>query len=302
MKSNLIPTRCAICDTEGNARELYPANFDDQAFNADVFSARRLPDMVHYRIVQCNRCGLVRSDPVIDHETLKKLYEQSALNYEKDIPNLRRTYGSYLRKLERYQTEKESCLEVGCGNGFLLEEALAQGYQRVVGVEPSQSAIEQANPLIKNSIINDMMRPDLLTQKVSAICMFQLFDHIPNPKEFLAVCAEALLPGGLILCFNHNATAFSAKVLGEKSPIIDIEHTFLYSPDTIRNLFQKNGYKVLEVGSAWNFVSLLSVLRLFPLPRNLKTKLIAFFERMSSLGQIRLFLPLGNLYLIAQKV
>lgn len=302
MKNNLPSTRCAICGTEGNARELYPANFDDQAFNVDVFSARRLPDMVHYRIVQCNRCGLVRSDPVIDRETLKKLYEQSALNYEKDIPNLRRTYGSYLRKMEKYQTEKEGCLEVGCGNGFLLEEALVQGYQRVVGVEPSQNAIEQADPLIKNSIINDMMRPDLLTQKVSAICMFQLFDHIPNPKEFLAACAEALLPGGLILCFNHNVTAFSAKVLGEKSPIIDIEHTFLYSPDTIRNLFQKNGYKVLEVGSAWNFVSLLSVLRLFPLPRNLKAKLIAFLERMPSLGQIRLFLPLGNLYLIAQKV
>jgi SAM-dependent methyltransferase len=302
MKINLIPTRCAVCDTEGNARELYPANFDDEAFNAEVFSARRLPDMVHYRIVQCNQCGLVRSDPVIDQETLKNLYLQSALTYGKDIPNLRHTYGTYLRKLEKHAAQKDICLEVGCGNGFFLEEALAQGYKKVIGIEPSQSAVEQASPLVRDSIHTDIMRPGLIAEKVSAICMFQLFDHIPNPGEFLAVCADALQPGGLVLCFNHNAEAFSARILGERSPIIDIEHTFLYNPDTIRKLFEKNGYKVLEVGPAWNFVSLLSLIRLFPMPRDFKIKLIAFLERIPGFNQIRLFAPIGNLYLIAQKM
>ena len=302
MTTILTPTLCAICESEGNARELYPANFDLDAFNADVFSARRLPDMVHYRIVQCNTCGLVRSDPVIDQETLKTLYLQSALTYAKDIPNLRRTYGTYLRKLEKYKAQKECCLEIGCGNGFLLEEALSQGYKKALGVEPSQSAVEQANPVVKDFIYNDIMRPGLLSQKVDAICMFQLFDHIPNPNEFLGVCEEALISGGLILCFNHNIRAVSARVLGEKSPIIDIEHTFLYSPDTIRMLFEKNGFRVLEVRSARNFVNLLSVIRLFPLPRSLKTRLLAFLECTPKLGQISMSLPLGNLYLIAQKV
>lgn len=301
MKTTLTPTRCAICKTEGNAHELYPANFENDAFNAEIFSARRLPDMVHYRIVQCDNCGLVRSDPVIDQETLKKLYLQSELTYAKDIPNLRRTYGTYLRKLEKYKTQKECCLEIGCGNGFLLEEALSQGYQKVLGVEPSQSAVEQANPALKDVIYNDIMRPGLLSQKVDAICMFQLFDHIPNPNEFLSTCSDALIPGGLILCFNHNIRAVSARFLGEKSPIIDIEHTYLYNPDTIRKLFQKNGFKVLEVGPAQNFVNLLNVTRLSPLPRNLKIKVLAFLERKPKLGQISMFLPLGNLYLIAQK-
>jgi SAM-dependent methyltransferase len=302
MEIILMSTHCAICGTEDNAHELYPTNFDNDAFNADVFSARRLPDMVHYRIVQCKQCGLVRSDPVIDQEILKNLYLQSTLTYAKDIPNLRHTYGTYLHKLENYQPRKEIFLEIGCGNGFLLEEALAQGYRKVFGVEPSLSAIEQAPPLVKDSIINDIMRPGLLTEKVSVICMFQLFDHISDPQAFLAACADALLPSGLILCFNHNVTALSARILGEKSPIIDIEHTFLYSPSTIRKLFEKNGYKVLEVGSAWNFVSLLNILRLFPFPRALKLKLIDFVGSSTALGQIRLFLPLGNLYLIAQKM
>ncbi len=190
----------------------------------------------------------------------------------------------------------------GCGNGFVLEEALSQGYKKALGVEPSQSAVEQANPLIKDSIFLDIMRPGLISQKVDAICMFQLFDHIPNPNEFLDICSEVMMPGGLILCFNHNINAVSARILGEKSPIIDIEHTYLYSFDTIKKLFQKHGFKVLEVRSAWNYINLLSVVRLFPLSPNLKIRLLSFLEHRPKLGQICLSLPLGNLSLLAQKV
>jgi SAM-dependent methyltransferase len=301
MKIDLIPTRCAICETADNSSELYPANFDGQAFNAEVFSARRLPDMLHYRIVQCAQCGLVRSDPVIDPETLKSLYLESALTYGRDIPNLRRTYGNYLRKLEKYHAQKESCLEIGCGNGFLLEEALSQGYKKVFGVEPSKSAVEGANPVLMDAIYNDILRPGLLPDKFDTICMFQLFDHIPNPNEFLSICRETLVPEGLILCFNHNIRALSARVLGEKSPIIDIEHTFLYSPETLQRLFQKNGFRVLETGMAWNYVNLINVFRLFPLPRDVKKGMLGFLERRPGLGHFSLSLPLGNLYLIAQR-
>ena len=52
-KIDLVPTRCAICGAEGNAVELYPANLDFEAFNPSVFSARRLPDRIHYRMVKC---------------------------------------------------------------------------------------------------------------------------------------------------------------------------------------------------------------------------------------------------------
>lgn len=302
MNLPLIPTRCAICDTTDNSFELYPAKFDAAAFNAEIFSARRLPDMVHYRIVQCHQCNLVRSDPVIDKEKLNELYLASKLTYSKDIPNLRRTYGKYLRKLEKYATNKGSILEIGCGNGFFLIEALSQGYKNVMGIEPSESALEQVDPILKGKILNDVMRTGIVSQKVDVICMFQLFDHIPNPNEFLEICLDTLLPGGLILCFNHNINAVSARLLGEKSPIIDIEHTYLYSPDTIKKLFLKHGFVVREARSAWNIVSLSSLLRLFPLTKNLKLRLLSYLERNPGFGQINMSLPIGNLYLIAQKV
>src|SRR5690349_20777444 len=103
MGNELVPTTCAICGVKNNASVLYQANFDITAFNPDIFSARRLPDMLHYQIVRCNICGLVRSDPVADTNLLKTLYQQSSFTYSEDTPNLAKTYAHYLRKTEKYQ-------------------------------------------------------------------------------------------------------------------------------------------------------------------------------------------------------
>jgi len=47
---------------------------------------------------------------------------------------------------------------------------------------------------------------------------------VPNPAALLDACFAALRPGGLVLSSNHNITAVSARLLGERSPIVDIEH------------------------------------------------------------------------------
>jgi SAM-dependent methyltransferase len=302
MGLELVSTTCAICLTRNNAAVLYPANFDVEAFNPGVFSARRIPDMVHYQIVRCNTCGLVRSDPVADVNILRTLYQQSSFTYSQDTPNLTKTYGHYLRKTEKYQISKQHLLEIGCGNGFFLEEALSQGFREVTGIEPSKDAVNLANTVIQPKIICDILRPGLLLPNAfSLICMFQTFDHISEPNMLLEECVKALQPGGAILCLNHNADAISSRILKEKSPIIDIEHTYLYSPITIKRIFEKHGLHVLEVKPAWNIIRLYSLLRLFPLPRRVKQKLLDFVNR-TPLSKAHFTLPLGNLYIIAQKL
>lgn len=301
MGFDLVRTTCAICSTSNNASVLYQANFDFAAFNPAVFSARRIPDMVHYQIVRCNTCGLVRSDPVVESQTLKSLYQQSSFTYSQDTPNLARTYGRYLRKTEKYQISKHHLLEIGCGNGFFLEEAQTQGFREVTGVEPSQDAIAQANLGIRSKIMCDMLRPALFPPETfSVICMFQTFDHISEPNMLLEECVRLLQSGGVLLCLNHNVEAVSSRILREKSPIIDIEHTYLYSPKTIKRLFEQHGLHALEAGPAWNTIRLYSLFRLFPMPKNVKGRFLNFLNR-SHLGEMRLTIPLGNLYIIAQK-
>ena len=298
---DLRATCCAICGTQENATEVYPANFDVEALNPTVFSARRLPDRIHYRMVKCNACGLVRSDPVADPALLAQLYQQSTFTYRDEVADLKRTYGRYLARLERFGANKVALLEIGCGNGFFLEEALTQGYRTVRGVEPSREAVAKASEQVRGQIVCDVMRPGLFEPaQFDVICLFQVFDHMPDPAALLDESSRVLQPGGLVLCINHDVKAFSARWLGERSPIVDIEHTYLYSPATMSRIFSAHGFQVRGAGPVYNRYSLHYLFRLLPLPPTLKRNGLGWLER-SRVGRWRASVPLGNLYFVGQK-
>ena len=297
----LTGTRCAICASEGNAETVYPANLGADAFTPAVFSARRAPDRIHYRIVRCLECGLLRSDPVASVELVSDLYSRSKFEYGGESANLARTYGRYLAELDRYGHRKEALLEVGCGNGFFLEEARRRGYDVVRGVEPSADAVAQAPPSLRESIVVDVMRPNLFgEQSFDAICLFQVLDHLPDPADVLNECLQLLRPGGLVLCLNHDVEALSARLLGERSPIVDVEHTYLFSQKTISQLFEALGFRVIACGPARNTYSLRYLSHLLPLPRRAKTPLLEVLDA-TRVGNLRLSLRLRNLYAIAQR-
>ncbi len=297
----LVQTRCAICDTLDAADEIYPANFDVDVFNPAVFSARRLPDRIHYRLVKCKRCGLVRSDPVADDSVLAELYAKSAFTYDDEVSYLQRTYGRYLRKARSLLRGSSSrLLEIGCGNGFLLEQALVQGFDEVSGVEPSSEAISKAADTVRDRIVPDVMHAGLFEAgSFDIVCLFQVFDHISDPGSLLEECRRVVRPGGVVMCYNHNVTAFSARLLGERSPIVDVEHTYLYSPKTIAALLLKHGFEDVRVWRAWNYYPLQYLARLLPLPAPMKEALRSFLS-VTRVGKVPLWAPLGNLCAVAR--
>ena len=300
-KTHLHETRCAICKTFGQATELYSATIEVDAINSRVFAARRLSDRVHFRMVRCNRCGLVRSDPVIDTAQLNAFYTDSTFDYGSESHSLRRTYGKYLARARRLTNHCESLLEIGCGNGFLLEEALEQGIPDIHGVEPCVAAIEAARPGVREKIVCDVLRPNLFSPETfDLICFFQIFDHVPDPMSFLADCWTLLKPGGVLLALNHNVESWSAYLLKERSPIIDVGHMYLYSPATMMQILTNAGFKVVEAGTVWNRYSLHYLTRLLPMPTLLKRGILAALKA-SRLGYVPMSVPLGNLYQIARK-
>ena len=199
----LHATRCAICGTAGNATELYSANVNLEALSPIDFSARRMPDGIRYRMVTCNSCGLVRADPIVAPEDLGRLYRQSPLDDSciSEVDNLRQTYGQRLAGLAHYDVRKGTLLEIGCGTGFLLEEAVEQGYAEVHGVDPGIDAVARASSTVQPNIICDIMRPGMFEpEQFDVVCLFHVFDHIPDPGALLDECWRVLKPGGLILC------------------------------------------------------------------------------------------------------
>lgn len=298
---NLHSTRCAWCGTEGNANEVYRANFDLMDFNPAVFSARRMPDRLHYRMVRCRTCGLLRSDPVADTAMLENLYRQSVQSYGAEVTHIRSSYGRYLDMLGKLGGRKSALLEIGCGSGFVLEEALLRGYGEVWGIEPSAEAAARAAPGIREHILRDVLRPGLLPDdKFDAICMFQVFDHLPDPNGSLDICCRLLKPGAMLLALNHDEAALPARLLGEKSPIIDIEHTYLYSRKSIAAIFARHGLDVMRVGAALNHYSLQYLAQLMPLPRGVKQVGLRVLETTRA-GRLGLTIGLGNLFIVAKK-
>lgn len=296
----LVETACAICGPDVPATEVYPARLS-RGLDAVLFSARRLPDRIHFRIVRCSRCGLLRSDPSADPSELAGLYEKSGFDYAAEVPNLRKTYGRYLRRMRRHRQSLRSLLEIGGGSGFVLEEALDQGFEDVRGVDPSAAAVASAAPRVRDRVLTRMMVPGLFEpESFDAICMFQVLDHLPDPASLLRECVRLLRPGGVLLLLQHDAGAWPASLLGERSPIVDVEHPYLYNRTTLAKLLSANGLTVVQSGAAVNLYSAGYLGRLLPLPRRTKSWLLRVLSR-TGLGRLPLWMPLGNQYCIARR-
>ena len=292
---------CAICGKRTQYKVLYKQNFKLKDINANIFSARRLPDGIHYRILKCLNCSLVFSSPMLSETILNRLYKESKVTYGKQIADLTKTYGIYLNELRKYGVIKGRLLEIGCGNGFFLTEAKKQGYREVYGVEPSREAIKTIPKEIRKNIKGDLFKKNLFPKNFfDVICFFQTFDHVSDPNKFLKNCLGILKPGGFVLAFNHNISSFQALTLGEKSPIIDIEHTYLYNQKTMRMIFEKNKFQVMSLKPSFNIYSLGYLVHLMPLPKLIKKYSLSISEKLG-ISKLKFKLRIGNMILFAKK-
>ena len=294
-----IATRCAVCDSLGNAREVFPSTVDANSFTADVFSARRLPDRRHYRWVTCNNCGMYRSDPVSDIN-LDDLYRNSSFDYSGEVHGLKNSYRKIVAKTCPNPRDKD-LIEIGGGNGFFLEEALDIGFKTVREVEPSVDARDQAPEHLKQYFITDMLRPNLIPNESADVAViFHVLDHLPDPLDTLKLILKTLKPGGSICIAVHNVKSISATLLRSKSPIFDVEHTYLYSKKTLKLLLEKAGYSEIEIRHYKNSYSIAYLVHLLPIGRFLKTRILTS-DLGTFLRRIRVTVPLGNMFAVARK-
>ena len=295
-----IATKCPICESLGNAVPVYPSNVDETSFSTEVFSARRLPDRRHYQWVRCKSCTLLRSDPVLDVD-LEKLYVESTFDYSTEIDGLKKTYLKLVNKALKGKSFKKSIFEVGGGNGFFLEAAKDSHFAQVTGVEPSTEAINAARADINPHMIASMMKDGVLKENSFEVgAMFHTLDHLSDPVTTLKDCLRALEPGGVFVVAIHNERSWSARLMGERSPIIDVEHTHLYTLKSGEALFRKIGFTDVRSGAYNNHYSLAYILHLIPISRTFRKRILESFMG-SVLSKIKVVLPLGNMWVAGAK-
>jgi len=295
-----LKTMCPVCETLENSKTVYLSNVKKETFNAEVFSARRLPDRQHYQWVRCISCGLLRSDPIRE-ANLTQLYEESTFDYSNEVNGLKKTYLGLMRKAIGRDAPARSIFEVGGGNGFFLEAAKDFGFEKIAGVEPSYAAISAAREDVKPHLIASMMSNSALPKNSFQVgVMFHTLDHLQDPIQALSDCLDALEPGGFFIAAVHNERSWSARILGERSPIIDVEHTYLYSQKTGIQIFEKAGFKNVRYGTYSNHYSLAYILHLLPISRKFRKFVLDSWAK-KLLSRIKIIVPLGNIWIAGVK-
>lgn len=294
-----MKTKCCFCESYDNSVEIYPANFDSDSFSTEVFSARRVPDRRFFRWVSCSTCDQYRSDP-IENLDLDALYKDSTFDYSDESLGLARTYFKLIQR-GLGKVNGKSILEIGGGNGFVLDYALKRGCGQILGVEPSTRAVESSSPSVKPYMVMSMFKRGVVTPgEFDCAAMFHVMDHLTDPLETLIVINESLKQGGVVVIAVHNVKSWSARLFKSRSPIFDVEHTYLYSKKTAINILQKAGFTSVMVRSYWNVYSVKYLVQLLPIPRRFKLVILnGLIGKI--LHKISLPVPLGNMAVIGTK-
>jgi 2-polyprenyl-3-methyl-5-hydroxy-6-metoxy-1,4-benzoquinol methylase len=94
--------------------------------------------------------------------------------------------------------EGGSLLEVGCGSGRYLDLMRALGWKRVVGVDFSAKAVEQAKDTLGLEVYCGELRDVVLEpESFDAVSLSHTLEHVPDPIDFLLIMLISLLLVGI---------------------------------------------------------------------------------------------------------
>ena len=291
-----------MCGQKQQVKTLYSSTFNPKNISKNTYSARRLPDKIHYRILKCVRCGLVFSSPIISPEKISTFYKGSSCNYKDQIPYLIKTYFKIIIDIKNGLPKNPKVLEVGCGNGFFLKALVDLGFTKnVFGIEPSSKMVLEANPSLKDKIKMNVFKSNLFpNNSFDLILCFHTLDHMLDPNEFLEEAYALLKKDGCVIVVVHDTEGLSVKLFGERSAIFDIEHIYLFNKKTLSKIFLRHRFKTVKVFNLVNSYPLNYWIKMSGFPYIVK-KYTKFFFNILGFGKKELSIPAGNIALIAKK-
>ena len=300
-EAELVDRSCPVCDSTGNSRVVADARVDPGRLDAYAFASRKVPEYMHYRLVLCSACDCVYASPAPSPEMTSPAYQEAAFDSSVESHYAARSYGRILSRFVGRLPDLAGALDVGTGDGAFLEQLLARGFTDVVGVEPSSAPIATATEEIRRLIVQGSFEAHRFEPgRYSLVTCFQTLEHLHDPGAMCDGAYRLLKPGGAFFVICHNRRALSAKLLGARSPIFDIEHLQLFSPASITRLLERHGFENIEVRSLWNTYPVHYWMKLAPSPRALKRFAVAASKTMG-FGHLPVAIPAGNIAAIGSK-
>ena len=214
----------------------------------------------HYSV--CDGCATMYMNPRPSTRILSQFYTQSQ-NYTYWRAHIFPVSESARRsKIVRPRAKRVASLcrkhgirggaimEVGAGYGSFCEEIRnAKLFDRVIAVEPvpdlAAVCLSRGLEVIQRPI-EEIKAREL---GVTVIVAFEVIEHLFCPRDFVAACAKALKPGGLLVLSCPNVRGFDIATLGMVSDVVDHEHLNYFNTASAGHLLAEYGFKLLEAST-----------------------------------------------------
>lgn len=161
---------------------------------------------------------------------------------------------SLLRMLDK--TENKLILDLGCGNGYLVNYLLKQGYN-IYGTDASKEGIavakkESPNRFFVQDLSTAALPIELQRLHFDTIISTEVIEHLYNPDGFIDFCKKTLLPNGeLIISTPYHGylknllLSIFNKWDSHHDPTWRGGHIKFWSKKTLGKLLMDKGFKVV---------------------------------------------------------
>jgi 2-polyprenyl-3-methyl-5-hydroxy-6-metoxy-1,4-benzoquinol methylase len=206
-------------------------------------------DVAPYGVVRCRSCTTSYLSPRLNESAMLRFYEDDKYfengdvgytSYLRQEKSLRYSFRRFLQQLHRRKMAGGALLEVGCGYGFLLDEAKPYFDQRV-GIDFS-SAVTSASARADRVYQGDLEAIPR-EEQFDCIILVSVIEHVHRPVEYLTRLRERLRPGGKIVVATPNVDSIFRRLLGLRWPAFQVipEHVAFYNRPTLAALMSKAG-------------------------------------------------------------
>lgn len=151
----------------------------------------------------------------------------------------------------KFKIPKEKrILEIGCRFGSLLHLLQKAGYQNIIGIDIDKGAIEKGiskYPELEGKLIHyNGERLPFNSEEFEVVLMFDIIEHLPSPKQFLANQVNRVLKqntGKLIFQTPNKIINIPWEILQHKSfTAYKGFHPSLQSYHSLQQLFMATGF------------------------------------------------------------
>jgi len=223
------------------------------------------PSVVHggYTYYDCVSCGTSQLLPQPSAEDLARYYHKFHLAavaggvYEEFESRVQADFIAKCKHIRKHiprERSPQKLLDVGCGKGFFLREAEAQGFV-AEGIDLSSTAVEYAirelGVRVRQGSI-DTLREPAWERSFDAVTSWATLEHVPDPLLVLKGIRRVLKPGAYLFLDTGLGHTFWERFLPGHSQWYDApQHLFVFSRRGLLTLLEQAGFIICKTYTNW---------------------------------------------------